>query len=168
MNISESRKQAIRNYSQEFRDKYLLSRTGQWHLSEYQREGDDVKKFWQAIKIKKESDKEYSDDVLEKLLPYANTKHNREKEYRISVMPAITKDLKIWFENAGWQKHENWPKVGDAIFQLIFEVIEKGNMNAFKDFESKYELSKGFKAGFISPTLFFLILSLESSIIKPF
>ncbi|MCJ7446540.1 MAG: hypothetical protein MUO72_02490 [Bacteroidales bacterium] len=90
------------------------------------------------------------------MLPYANTKHNREKGYRISVMPAITKDIKIWFENVGWHKPENWPKVGDAIFQLIYEVIEKKNYNSFAEFESKYELSKGFKSGFISPTLFFL------------
>jgi len=156
MNISEPRKQAIRNFVQEFRDNYLMSSTGQRHISEYQRERNDVRKFWEDIKKKRANNQPYTDDVLEKMLPYQNTKHNRDKGYRISVMPAITKDLKTWFENAGWQKHENWQKVGEALFQLIYDVIEKGNHDAFKDFESKYELSKGLKSGFISPTLFFL------------
>jgi hypothetical protein len=156
MDISETRKQVISNFVQEFRDNYFITKTGQWHISEYKRERTDVRKFWEEIKLKKARNLDYSDDVLEKMLPYANTKHNREKGYRISVMPAITKDLKIWFENVGWQKHENWPKVGEAIFQLFYEVIENENYNAFAEFESKYELAKGLKSGFISPSLFFL------------
>jgi hypothetical protein len=146
----------IRAYAQEYRDNYLLKPKGQWHLSEYSRERADVVKFWEAIKFKRINNQEYADEVLEKLLPYANTKHNREKGYRISVMPAITKDLKIWFEHAGWQKPENWTKVGEAIFKLFYEIIERENYNALIEFEANYEISKGIKAGFISPTLFFL------------
>jgi len=154
MKISESRKHIIREYVQEFRDNYLMKPKGQEHLLQYQRERTEIRKNWESIKQKKSSGYNVADDVLEKMLPYANTKHNREKGYNISVMPAITKDLKVWFENSGWQKAENWPKVGEALFQLFYEVIENDNYNAFEEFEQKKELSKGLKAGFISPALF--------------
>ena len=118
MEIAESSKQMIRAFAQEFRDNYLLTPKGQWHLSQYQKEKDDIKQNWEAIKIKKSNNQDYFNDVLEKMLPYQDTKHNRDKGYHISVMPAITKDLKVWFENAGWQKAENWPKAGEALFAL--------------------------------------------------
>jgi hypothetical protein len=156
MKINDSRRELVQTYSLEFKNNYLMEPKGQKHLSLYQTERKDVIKYWEDIKEKQRSGKEYYNDVLEKLLPYQDTRHNREKGYRISVMPAITKDLRVWFENANWQIPENWPKVGNAIFELIFDVIEKENFEAFKKFEENIEISKGIKAGFISPTLFFL------------
>jgi len=156
MNIPELKKEIIQKFTLEFKNNYLMEPKGQDHLLHYKREEQVVKKYWEEIKIKKSTGNEYYNDVLEKLLPYQNTKNNREKGYRISVMPAITKDLKSWFENANWQKPENWPKVGQAIFELIYEVIEKENYKAFSKFEENIEISKGIKSGFISPTLFFL------------
>jgi 5-methylcytosine-specific restriction protein B len=156
MTISESRKQLIQTFSLEFTNNYLMEPKGQRHLSLYQKEKQEVRKYWEDIKVEKSKGQEYYKDVLEKLLPYQDTRHNREKGYRISVMPAITKDLKVWFENANWQVPGNWPKVGHAIFDLIYQVVENENYDAFKEFEDNHEISKGIKSGFISPTLFFL------------
>jgi len=156
MKINDSQRQLIQIFSHEFENNYLMEPKGQKHLSLYQKERQYVKKYWADIKEKKFSGKEYYNDVLDKLLPYQDTRHNRDKDYRISVMPAITKDIRVWFENANWQKPENWPKVGHAIFELVYEVIEKENLEEFKKFEENFEISKGIKAGFISPTLFFL------------
>lgn len=44
MYIPESRKQAIRTFAQEFRDNYLLAPKGQRHLSQYQREKNELSK----------------------------------------------------------------------------------------------------------------------------
>ncbi|MCX6026138.1 MAG: hypothetical protein NTY23_07775 [Chloroflexi bacterium] len=73
--------------------------------------------------------------------------------YHISIAPAITRDLRKWFENAGWQSRANWPKAASAIFDLFFAVVEKEDWEAFPRFEEKHELSKGFKAGFVTPAL---------------
>lgn len=152
MNITEARRDLIKYYVQEFRDKYLLTPKGQWHRKFYENERRDVNRFWKEIKEKKADRKDITDDVLEKLLPYASTKSNRERGVHISAAPAITKDIKVWYENAGVQKHENWPKVANAIFDLFFEVVEKNNFNAFKKFENDADISRGFKSGMLTPT----------------
>jgi hypothetical protein len=69
------------------------------------------------------------------------------------VAPAITRDLKKWFQNAGWQQANNWSNVASAIFDLIYAVIEKGDWTALGRFEQNQSVSRGFKAGFITPTL---------------
>jgi len=154
--ISESRRLLIQTFANEFKNTYLMEPKGQKHLALYNKEREQVKKYWADIKEKKEKGKEYYKDVLEKLLPYQDTRNNRERGVRISVMPAITKDLMMWFEGANWQTRENWPKVGHAIFDLYYEIIENENYSAFKKFEDNTEVSKGIKSGFLSPTLFFL------------
>jgi len=156
MALTESRRHLIETYSLEFKNNYLMEPKGQKHLALYQKERMEVQKYWEDIKAKKKNGQEYYNDALEKLLPYQNTQHNREKKYRICVAPTITRDLRDWFEKAGWQVPSNWPKVGLAIFDLIYKVIEDKNYTAFIEFEDNTTISKGIKAGFISPTLFFL------------
>jgi len=100
--------------------------------------------------------KAIADMVLEQLLPYSNTRHNREKGYRISVVPAITRDLKKWFENVGWQQPDNWNNVANAIYDLVYGLIEKDDWNSLAAFEANQSVSKGIEAGFITPTFYFL------------
>jgi hypothetical protein len=69
------------------------------------------------------------------------------------VTPAITRDIKKWFENAGWQTSENWPKVALAIYDLIYSLVERGEWASLERFERNAALSRGIRAGFITPTL---------------
>jgi len=109
--ITDEKRSLFHSYASEFEKNYLLEPAGQRHLALYRKEKDEVTRFWAEIKKAKQAGKQITDLVLQKLLPYSNTRHNREKNYRISVAPAITKDLMKWFENAGWQQHDNWDNV---------------------------------------------------------
>lgn len=154
--ITDEKRSLFLSYSSEFEKSYLLEPAGQKHLALYKKERDEVALFWSQIKEAKQAGEEITDLVLQKLLPYSNTRHNREENYRISVAPAITKDLKKWFENAGWQKHDNWDNVANAIYDLVYGLIEKSNWNSLVTFEENQQVSRGIKAGFISPTFYFL------------
>ena len=101
--ISAEKVSLFNSYTSEFEKGYLLEPSGQKHLSLYKKERDEVSKYWDEIKRAKNEGKKITDLVLHKLLPYSNTRHNRENNYRISVAPTITKDLRKWFENASWQ-----------------------------------------------------------------
>ncbi len=91
--ITEEKLSLFHSYASEFEKRYLLEPAGQKHLALYKKERDDVTQFWTEIKRFKRAGKQITDLVLHKLLPYSNTRHNREMNYRISVAPAITKDL---------------------------------------------------------------------------
>lgn len=153
MKVSADRLSLVQTYSAEFEEKYLLQPKGQHHLSVYMKEKEEVTRYWAEAKQCQDQEQDLTDFVLTKLLPYSNTKHNREKGYRISIAPTITRDLKSWFENAGWQSSHSWKDVANALFEMFFQVIEKRNYEALREFQEKAELSKGFRSGFISPTL---------------
>jgi hypothetical protein len=156
MTITDEKRSLFHNYAKEFEAAYLLEPAGQRHLSAYKKEREEVSRFWSEIKNAKEEGKRITDMVLEKLLPYSNTRHNREKNYRISIAPAITKDLKKWFENAGWQRSDNWDNVAKAIYELIYDLIEKDDWKALERFEKNQAVSKGLKTGFLTPTFYYL------------
>jgi hypothetical protein len=154
--VSNEKRSLFHVYASEFERKYLLEPAGQRHLTMYKKEREEVVQFWSEIKKAKQEGKRITDIVLDKLLPYSNTRHNREKGYRISVAPAITRDLRKWFENAGWQQPDNWDNVANAIYELVYGLIEKGDWDSLVAFEENQQISRGIKAGFITPTFYFL------------
>ncbi|MGZ8847294.1 MAG: hypothetical protein ACXW3C_12605, partial [Pyrinomonadaceae bacterium] len=134
----------------------MLEPAGQRHKAAYGKERTEVLQFWSDIKAAKVAGRDVTEQVLTKLLPYSNTTHNREKGYRISIAPAITKDLRKWFENAGWQESDNWDHVANAIYDVVFQVVENANWEALVSFEANQKVSRGIKSGFLTPTLYFL------------
>lgn len=154
--ITDERRSLFHSYASEFEKSYLLEPAGQRHLALYKKERDEVTQFWSEIKKAKQSGKQVTDLVLHKLLPYSNTRHNREKNYRISVAPAITRDLRKWFEYVGWQQHDNWDNVANAIYDLVYGLIEESNWSSLVVFEENQQVSRGIKSGFITPTFYFL------------
>jgi len=153
--ISSERRELIRRYAREFEEQYLLQPDGQKHIAAYEEERREVRSSWEDIKEAKRSGKDITDVVLEKLLPYSNTRHNREKGYRISVAPGVTKDVRKWFEGAGWQDPASWVEIANAIFELVYRLVEDKDWSYLEQFEMKPE-SKGFKAGLLTPTFYFL------------
>jgi len=154
--ISDEKRSLFQSYAWEFEKRYLLEKNGQYHQSLYKKERAEVKQYWAEIKKAKQRGENITDMVLEKFLPYTNSQHNREKGYRISVAPAITRDVRKWFENAGWQKPDQWDAVAQALYTLVYKLIEKGDWQSLIEFEKNQKVSIGIKAGFITPTLYFL------------
>lgn len=142
-------------FAKDFKRKYLDEDEGRKHIERYENEKEDVKKKFKEIKEKYDADKDITDDILYGLLPHANTKYNRQKKHRISTWPAVTKDVKTWFESKGWQKKKNWPKVARSIYQLIDGLMKDRSPDHIKEFNSS-SYSKGFQAGIISPILYCL------------
>ena len=151
--ISESMRSQFAAWAKEFETGYLLEPAGQRHLASYKVERECVEKYWNEAKSAKKAEKDITDLVLYKLLPYGNTRHNREMGHRISVAPAITKDVKKFFENAGWQSPANWPTVANAIYDLLFALVEQDDWTGLEKFERNKSVSRGIRAGFITPTL---------------
>ncbi|MCG2658967.1 MAG: hypothetical protein L6437_01815 [Kiritimatiellae bacterium] len=154
--ITQQKRDLFAGYATEFEKSYLLEPAGQKHLAQYRSEGQELKQTWTLAKKKDKTGEKITDIVLEKLLPHSNTRHNREHGYHISIAPAITKDLRKWFENAGWQKASNWDKVARAIYDLFYALVEKNDWTSLEKFEGNANLSRGIKAGVITPTLHFL------------
>jgi len=153
--LTNDQREKVKAFSKEFVIKYLKTPQGKKHLEVYKKEKKEVREIFAEIKEKRKKGKDITNDVLYKLLPYLNTKYNRTQGHRISTWPAITKDVKKWFEAAGWQKPENWPRVAIEIFNLINGLLKgKGQTQILKFVRSKY--SKGFQAGMISPILYCL------------
>ena len=153
--LTDEQKNKFQAMADEFKEKYLETEKGKSHLEHYKRERKEVQKVFQEIKVKHEKGDDITEEVLRHLLPHSDTKYTREKGYRSSTWPAITKDVKTWFEHAGWQKGANWPKVAESIFRLIDGLVKNRDAKYVAEFiDSEY--SKGFQAGMISPILYCL------------
>jgi len=153
--ITQKQKEKIKGFSEEFRQKYLETEQGRKHIEMYINETKEVKEVFERIRKKYQKKEKITNDVLYHLLPYLNTRFTRKKGYRASTWPAIIKDVRKWFEAAGWQKRENWDRVAKEIYLLIENLIFNKKVEAIKNF-IRSEYSKGFQAGMISPILYCL------------
>lgn len=145
----------LTEYVKTFHVRYLETPQGREHLAAYDRERQEVQAVYTDIKQKRDAGYAITDDVLYRLLPHKDTKYNQEHEHRVSTWPAITKDIKMWHEGAGWQTPENWPKVANAIFDLVEACSEGPSQSDFEHF-SGLDFIKGFEAGMLSPIFYCL------------
>lgn len=70
-----------------------------------------------------------TDKVLQKLLPHTDTDAHKKSGVWIFIAPAITGDIKTWFEAVGWTQPSDWPKIaGLAVLLglLAFLIVLKG------------------------------------------
>lgn len=150
MEFTEGQKRRISAFAQEYSGKYLNTQRGREHLQRFDEERVEVKETFRRIREKFKRREDITEDVLRRLLPHSDTKYVRRMGYRASTWPAITKDVKLWFERARWQRRENWPKVAETIFTLIDELLKGRSDEPIREFlRSPY--SKGFQTGMISP-----------------
>lgn len=137
-----------------FKEEYLDTPAGQKHLAVTESEPREVKKVFEELREKHLAGEDIKDDVLRRLLPHSDSEFHRNNNYRISTWPCITKDIRLWFEGAGWKKPEDWPQTARLIFEAVNGLV-RGKQQAWVRFlKSKYR--HGFGTGFISPILFCL------------
>ncbi len=148
--MSKELEQRIRWY----REEYLNAPAGQKHLAVTEAEPREVREVFEEIRAKHEAGEDITDDVLRRLLPHADSEFHRKNDYRISTWPCIRKDVRSWFEGAGWKEPEDWPPTARLLFEAIDGIV-RGDMEPWNRFlESEYR--HGFGTGFISPILFCL------------
>lgn len=148
-------KAQIKGLIREFEENYLNEERGKNHLRLYEKEMKEVKRNFAEIKKKSERGENITDDVLYRLLPYVDNKTTKEKRYRRSAWGFIIKDVKTWFEEAGWQSSEDWPEVATAIFKMIDGLVSDRDPKHIEEFIRSGH-GKGFQAGLISPILYCL------------
>lgn len=139
---------------EEFVETYVDTEKGQAHLETYPRQRLEATRNWTEIKERKAAGEDVTDLVLSWLLPHGNSRGNRERGAWTHIAPAVTKDVRSWFEGAGWTKAEDWPEVARAILRFVSESLESPESlaEACDEFAAN-PLSKGFQSGMLSPIL---------------
>ncbi len=135
-------------------DDYLDGAVGEWHLGAYAEARAQAQANFQHIMAKAERGEDITDDVLLRLLPYADSASNRAKGAWIHPAPAINGDIRKWFESQGWARAEDWPEIAQAILRFVRRSVEhpeelRATVQTFAD--SPY--SKGLQSGALSPIL---------------
>ena len=154
MEISLEKLEEFEILFEEFIDSYLYTAKGLKHTQSYPRQRESGQRNYQGILEAKKAGEDITDRVLLQLLPYRDTKTNREQGAWIHIAPAINKDLKVWVENSRWTKSEDWYKVADLIFIFINHCVEDSeslSLNCQTFYRSNY--SKGLQTGFMTPIL---------------
>jgi len=135
-------------------EQYLLRPQGQQHLEDFPRVRAQGRENYRLVVERKRSGADATDLILTRWLPHTNSAVNRERDCWVHVAPAVTGDIKKWFENSNWVKKEDWPRVADLIYALVVRCNDKPDEleAACKEFsESPY--SKGLQSGMLSPIL---------------
>lgn len=139
---------------EQYRTTYLEANEGRNHLEVLRSEQKEVQQDYRKLFKKWQSGEDITDLTLLRLLPYANTKYNRQRGTRISTWPCITKDIKAWFEGAKWKKPHEW----SAVAQWLMEIVTAGSEENWELWQelSSDPIHKGFASGFISPIVYCL------------
>ena len=133
---------------------YPTSKDGQRHLTLYRKGRETGVEHFQQIVAALAAGEDITDRVLLLLLPHADTSGNRERGAWIHIAPAVTKDIKAWFEGANWTSSEDWPRVSRAIVSFIRRCVDHPEQLADACVEfAELPYSKGFQSGMLSPIL---------------
>lgn len=138
----------------EFVDSYPPTSQGRSHLLHYGKEREEGNKNFKDILEAESRGEDVTEQVLLKLLPYADTKSNQEMDYWISIASVFKVDVKKRFEAAEWTKPEDWPNVANAILHFVrrcYDHPEELKIACDEFSDSPY--SKGFQAGTLTPIL---------------
>lgn len=147
----------LQNFDQllsEFAATYPESPNGKRHVQLYSEARQTGQANYQAVLEAANRGEEITNLVLSKLLPHADTENNRANGSWIHIAPSITKNVKEWFEGAGWTKPEDWPKVAKAILDFISRCVESPSDLGVACAEFvQLPYSKGFQTGMLTPIL---------------
>jgi len=133
---------------------FVDSEEGQKHLRRYASQRQEAEQNLKKITEMESRGEDTTEIVLLKLLPHSDTVHNRAKDAWIHVAPSVTKDIKQWFEGAGWTKHEDWPSVAKAILRFVKRCEDAPDaIEEHCKWFSDNVPSKGFQMGMLTPIL---------------
>ncbi len=135
-----------------FSTEFVQTDVGARHFAKYVSGRDAGRRNFAEVQAAAATGIDVTDLVLLKLLPHMDTAHNRNRGAWCHVAPAVTKDIRTWFENVGWTKPEDWPVIAQHIFIFVTAV----NNNPGSLSEACDEIAaetKGVQSAFLSPIL---------------
>jgi len=151
---SDAKRREIERLFEDFVRQYLDTEEGREHMAAYPKARQEAQQSFAEIKAAREAGEDVTDRVLLELLPYQDSERNREQGAWIHIAPAITGDLKKWFEAKGWRQPDDWNQVADAVFHFIEQATQSPGQlaEACRKFDA-LEWSTGLQAGMLSPSL---------------
>ena len=152
--ITERRRAEFVRLFKEFASDYPATKAGQQHAASYDAGREQARANYAVITAAADRGEDVTDQVLLKLLPHVNTRPNRDRGAWIHVAPAVTKDIKIWFQGAGWTKPEDWPQVAQTILTFIRQCVEMPAelVPACEAFAAS-PVTRGLQTGMLTPIL---------------
>jgi len=152
--LTENKNEFISLFKEFISSSYPYTSDGLRLQANYEEQRQKGKINFQAIVSAYKSGEDITDMVLLQLLPYAQTANNSQINVWIHHAPAIDKDIKKWFEAAGWTKSEDWPKITQAIFHFIYHCDQNPIhlAEACQEF-SKLPYTKRLQTGMLTPIL---------------
>lgn len=150
----EERRGEFRHLFREFAESYFETEEGQEHVAAYPRSREDARMHLESVLAAHRRGGDTTDLVLLKTLPYSDTPAHRSKGAWVSVTPAISGDVKVWFETNKWVQPEEWPQIAEAILGFVLRCSENpSQLNEACQWFSSSPYSKGFQAGMLTPVL---------------
>ncbi len=139
----------LRERIQVYRRDYLETARGRAHLATAVTEAKEVRIIFAALTRQRHSGADITDDVLKHLLPHSDTAGNRQRGSRISTWPCITKDVRSWFEGAGWKNPHEWLEAA----AWVCDIASAGSEESWPEWRrlAKLPIQRGFACGFITP-----------------
>ena len=152
--ITAKKSKEFESLFSEFLEAFTKSKEGlaHWDLQEKSRER--ARENFPRVVEKADAGEDVTNFVLEQFLPHQNTPHNRDRGVWIHVAPVIRKDLKSFFEGAGWAKASDWPENARLILDFVrrCEAEPDELKGACASFASNYS-GKGIQAAILTPIL---------------
>jgi hypothetical protein len=154
MTIEPQKGQEFAKLFSEFAASYPTSPEGQRHIQRYPECRQQGEANFQAAVASAGRGEDVTDFVLLKLLPYENTAPNRSRGAWIYIAPSVTKDIKSWFEGAGWTKPEDWSKIARAILGFVQRCVgDPSQLPAACAEFAALPFAKGLQTGMLTPIL---------------
>src|SRR5688572_19444916 len=114
--MTPEKRKELRQSFEKYVEQYLLAPQGRQHLADFPKVRTQGRENYRLVVESRRSGKDITDLLLARWLPHTNTAPNRERNCWVHVAPAITGDIKKWFENSNWVKRDDWPRVAELIF----------------------------------------------------
>lgn len=152
--ITATRRAEFARLFKEFAASYPATKAGKQHVAFYHTGREQARANYAAIIAAADRDEDVTDQILLKLLPHINSQPNRDRGAWIHVAPAVTKDIKIWFQGAGWTKPEDWPQVAQAILTFIRKCVEMpAELAPACEAFAASPVTRGLQTGMLTPIL---------------
>lgn len=138
----------------EFLEEYVDSDGGRRHAALYEDGRERIRENLREIRQARERGEDVTERVLLGLLPYADSENNRRKGAWVCIAPAITGDLRGWFESVGWRRPGDWDEVAQEILAFFERCADRPEeLEAACRAFSESPWSTGFQSGMLSPAL---------------
>lgn len=151
---SADRKIVLAELLGEYIEGYLATSVGQKLLASYESERQAARAHFERIKAMKQQGLDVTDAVLRWMLPHTNTAEHHTQGVWIHHAAVIHRDIRSWFEGAGWVRAQDWPGVAQLVLNFLEGCIhEPGRLARTIAAFTLEPLSKGFGVGMLTPIL---------------